>query len=62
LNEDCPERIDLGFWWYVLRWKDGPGPSTEKQLKDYEGTLLRLRNPRELERWLATLVNPLAAN
>ena len=55
MPEGCPERFDLAFFWYVLRWNSGPGPRTEALLVGHEAKVVRLRNPAALSRWLGTL-------
>ena len=55
MPEGCPERFDLPFFWYVLRWNSGPRPRTEAQLAGHEGKIVRLRSPTALSRWLETL-------
>ncbi len=35
--------------------RPGPGPRTEAHLRGHEGKVVRLRGPKALERWLATL-------
>lgn len=55
MPEGCPERFDPAFFWYVLRWNQGPRPRTEAALAGFEGKITRLRNPAALERWLKSL-------
>lgn len=55
MTEDCPERFDLAFLWYVATWRLGPGPRTEDKLRGHEQKLVRLRSPKELARWLDTV-------
>jgi adenylate kinase family enzyme len=52
MTEGCPERLDVGFLLYVLRWNVGPGPRAEAKLRNYDGPLVRLKNPAEVARWL----------
>lgn len=58
MTEGCPERFDLGFFFYVLAWDSGPRIRTEARLADFEGKLVRLKNPRALQSWLETLPAP----
>ena len=51
----CPERFDLGFFWYVMNWNSGPRLRTEAKLAGYTGKLVRLRNPAALAAWLRDL-------
>lgn len=51
MPEGCPERFDAAFFWYVFNWKRGPRLRTEQKLANYPGTVIRLRNPRELSEW-----------
>lgn len=63
MTQDCPERFDLAFLWYVLRWNSGPGPRTEGRLQGYEGKVIRLHSPEALEAWLGALpAAPRSAN
>ncbi len=55
MTEGCPERFDLGFLIYLLRWNSGPRPRTEAKLKGHEDKVIRLKSPVALERWIATL-------
>lgn len=55
MTAGCPERFDLAFFWYVLRWHSGPGPRTEAKLADFSGTLLRFQDPATLDAWLRAL-------
>jgi adenylate kinase family enzyme len=55
MTEGCPERFDLGFFFYVLQWRLGPGPRTEAHLKGHEAKVIRLKSPRALTQWLDTL-------
>jgi adenylate kinase family enzyme len=55
MTEGCPERFDLGFLFYLLRWNSGPRPRTEAQLKGHEGKIIRLRNPEALDRWMDSI-------
>lgn len=52
---DCPERFDLAFFWYVLRWNAGPGPRLEARLNEHQAKVIRLRSPAALDRWLAQI-------
>ncbi len=55
MTEGCPERFDLEFLLYILRWNQGPRPRTEAILSSFAGELIRLKTPRALEAWLAAL-------
>lgn len=55
MTDGCPERFDLEFFLYLLRWNSGPRPRTEERLKSYNGTLIRLKTPTELSRWMDAL-------
>lgn len=55
MPEGCPERFDLAFFWYVLRWNSGPGPRTEALLVGHEARTIRLKSPVALAHWLDTL-------
>lgn len=55
MTEDCPERLDLGFLWYVLRWNEEARPRIEERVAPYADKLVRLRSPRETRDWLEQL-------
>lgn len=55
MTEGCPERFDLGFLIYLLRWNSGPRIRTEARLKGHEHKIVRLRSPAKLQRWLDSL-------
>lgn len=52
MTEDCPERFDLGFLFYLMRWNSGPRLRMEAKLKGHEDKIIRLRSPDEMENWL----------
>ncbi len=55
MTEGCPERFDLEFLIYLLRWNSGPRLRTEEQLKGHRDKIIRLGSPRELQRWMDSL-------
>jgi len=55
MTDDCPERFDLKFLWYVATWRLGPGPRTDAKLAPYADKVIRLTSPSALDRWLASL-------
>jgi len=55
MTEGCPERFDLAFLAYILRWNQGPRPRTEAALEGFAGELIRLKNPQALRHWLTKL-------
>ena len=55
MPENCPERFDGEFLIYVLRWNRGPRQRTEALLRGHEHKVIRLKNPRALADWLATV-------
>lgn len=52
MTECCPERFDLEFLIYLIRWNSGPRLRTEEQLTGFEHMVVRLRSPGELQGWL----------
>lgn len=54
MTEGCPERFDLEFMIYLLRWNSGPRLRTEAKLKGHEHKIVRLGNPDALQRWMAS--------
>lgn len=55
MTEDCPERFDFAFMLYLMQWNIGSRPKTEALVHGHEAKTVRLRNPAELDRWLAVL-------
>lgn len=55
MTEGCPERFDLAFFLYVLTWNRGPRPRTEAKLKNFDGRIIRITDPKALSDWLAAL-------
>lgn len=55
MGEDCPERFDLSFLWYVANWNSGPRVRLHRQLEGHWDKVERLRSPRALERWMDSL-------
>ena len=55
MTDGCPERFDLEFLVYLLRWNSGPRLRTEQHLRGHGGRMVRFRRPAELDAWLATL-------
>lgn len=58
MTDGCPERFDLAFFLYVLRWNQGPRLRTEERLAAHEGPVVRLKSPTALRTWLDTLPAP----
>ncbi len=57
MPEGCPERFDLAFLWYLIRWNSGPRIRTERVLQGHESKIVRLKSPAALNVWIATLGN-----
>jgi adenylate kinase family enzyme len=57
MTEGCPERFDLGFLIYLLRWNSGPRIRTEAKLTGHENKVIRLKSPDALNHWMGTLGN-----
>lgn len=55
MTDGCPERFDLAFLIYLLRWNSGPRLRAEQRLRGHEGKVLRFKTPAQLEAWLETL-------
>jgi adenylate kinase family enzyme len=55
MTEGCPERFDLEFLIYLMRWNSGPRIRTEQKLKGHEAKVIRLGCPDELQRWMDLL-------
>ena len=52
MTEGCPERFDLPFFFYLLRWNSGPKIRTEAALKGHEAKVIRFNSPAALRTWL----------
>lgn len=52
MTEDCPERFDSGFLFYLLQWNSGPKLRLEAALRGHEAKIVRFRNPEQLKGWL----------
>lgn len=55
MPEGCPERFDLAFLIYLMRWNSGPRLRTEAALRGHEDKVIRLRGPDALNHWMALL-------
>ena len=55
MTEGCPERFDLEFLIYLMRWDSGPRLRCEQKLNGHEHKVIRLRTPDELQRWMDSL-------
>jgi len=55
MTEGCPERLDLGFLWYVTRWNSHSRPRIEDGLAPHAGKVVRLSSPREARAWLESM-------
>lgn len=54
MTEGCPERFDLEFMIYLMRWNSGPRLRLESQLKGHEEKIIRFGSPDELKCWMAS--------
>jgi adenylate kinase family enzyme len=52
MAEGCPERFDLPFFFYLLRWNSGPKLRTEARIKGHEAKVTRFNSPAALQTWL----------
>jgi adenylate kinase family enzyme len=52
MTQGCPERFDLPFLIYLLRWNSGPRLRTQQRLRGHEHKVIRFRSPGELAIWL----------
>ena len=59
MPENCPERLDMKFLYYVLMFRTGKRPRNEVLLANFSGELLRFTSPVQLARWLAAEKFPL---
>ncbi len=51
MPDDCPERFDLAFLWYMLNWNRGPRVRTEAAIAPWADRVVRLTSPRALALW-----------
>lgn len=58
MPERCPERFDLEFLVYLIRWNSGPRKRTEAVLLGHESKIIRLKSPKALKHWMASLDKP----
>ena len=52
MADDCPERFDPGFLFYLLQWNSGPRLRLEAALKGHEAKVTHFGDPIQLKRWL----------
>ncbi len=55
MTDECPERFDPAFLWYVATWRLGPGPRTQAKLRGHEDKVVRLTTPKALAEWLESV-------
>jgi adenylate kinase family enzyme len=55
MTEDCPERFDLPFLRYVWDYRRRHRPILIGALRNFQGTLVTLRDPATVERYLSAL-------
>ena len=55
MAEGCPEQMDWGFLLYTARFPRTHRPKIIKRLAAFPGKVIRLKNPAEVRRFLATL-------
>ncbi|MVZ96290.1 topology modulation protein [Sphingorhabdus sp. IMCC26285] len=55
MTEGCPERLDIGFLIYLIRWNSGPRLRTEARLRGHDAKVIRLRSPLDLQLWLGSI-------
>jgi adenylate kinase family enzyme len=55
MPEGCPERFDLAFLMYVVRWNSGPRSRTEAALRGHEAMVRCFKSPAALNDWIARL-------
>lgn len=55
MTEDCPERFDLAFLFYLIRRNSGPRIRMEAHLIGHEAKIIRLRKPDQVQRWMDSL-------
>ncbi len=55
MTENCPERFDPSFFLYLATWNFGPRRHTEAHLNGHQHKVIRLRTPKALAQWLASV-------
>lgn len=53
MTADCPERLSLEFLFYIARFRAGWHHRNGQILREFSGTVVRLRSPDEAEGWLS---------
>lgn len=54
MAEGCPEHLNLPFLLYISSFPRRQRPVTEAKLTRFSGRIIRLRSPREAQRFLAS--------
>jgi len=55
MTEGCPERFNLPFLLYLIRWNRGPRIRLEAELEGHEDKVIRFHTPLELQNWTDSL-------
>ncbi len=55
MPDNCPERFDPAFFLYVMGWNRGPKRRLEQAIRGHDDKVVRLKHPRALAHWLASV-------
>ncbi len=55
MPDGCPERFDLAFLFYLLRWNSGPRIRLEQKIASYSHLVTRFQSPKALDHWLESI-------
>ncbi len=55
MTEGCPERLNLGFFLYILMFRSGWNRRNGRILANFAGHIIRFRHPLDAEKWLSGL-------
>jgi hypothetical protein len=55
MTEGCPENLNVEFLLYVLSFRAAWHARNAAALADFSGRVIRISNPEQADRWLATV-------
>ena len=57
MAEDCPERLDLGFYWWTLKYPFTSRKRIERQLQSFAGRWIKLTSRSAVAAFLASVTD-----